>query len=47
MINALHLLWIVPLSAFLGLFYASLTHTSAKADKDIAKLLQDKNDTIK
>ena len=38
MISAWHLLWIIPLSAFCGIFFASLAHVSADADRRIAEL---------
>jgi len=41
MISALHLLWIVPLSAFLGFFFAGLMHTAAGADRQGEAMLRE------
>lgn len=40
MINALHLLWIVPLCVSVGMFFASLARISADADRRTAELLR-------
>lgn len=40
MINALHLLWIIPLSAIIGIFTASLMHASADADRRTNEMLK-------
>lgn len=41
MINILHLLWIIPLAVFVGIFFASLPRIAADADRRIAELLEE------
>lgn len=41
MISVLHLLWIVPLAAFLGFFFAGLMHTAAEADRQGEAMLRE------
>lgn len=39
--NPLHLLWIIPASVFIGIFYASLAHASADADRRTEEMLKE------
>ena len=41
MINAWHLLWIIPLAASAGVLVASLMHISADADRRAEELLKE------